>query len=364
MATGNTHPMSILWSSQRSNHVNVMRWYFDKAGDKKFRWGGLHRQGSSSLCLRFQALVKSIDGLDVWKDFIIKTPFWGRADLLEDEIQRLDFIKGPHIVQKFDLPDHPFKQNLTASKDTHFPGVFVVLEYMENGSLSDVICRTKVAGIPHLSNRLLWLVFRCLLAICIDMEYPSAVDWTKSDGPRTIDGVWDEAPSGFFHPDLKPEHILVGRCAADSAYHKVCPVLKAASLGRRSLGQDIYGPHGARDNLKSIAMIMICLIVLEDRDNLAVKEILFDAPDGIIRETQAGQICPTPNDEETMEYLWLDWKLRELLVFCTATYEGDRPDLRSAWNRVQEVIAHQEASGVGESDGQVRRFFEVMGHRV
>lgn len=74
-------------SDQLLNHLRTMRWYFEKAGDERFRWICLEKQGNSSICIRIQALVTSTDGLKKWKYFIIKTPFWGYEGLFDDEKQ-------------------------------------------------------------------------------------------------------------------------------------------------------------------------------------------------------------------------------------------------------------------------------------
>lgn len=74
---------------QLQNHLVSMKWYFDKAGSRRFRWIRLEKQEEGTISVRIAALVEAADGTETWQDFIIKTPFWGGNDLVNDEYELL-----------------------------------------------------------------------------------------------------------------------------------------------------------------------------------------------------------------------------------------------------------------------------------
>ncbi|KAI1781228.1 hypothetical protein F4818DRAFT_398411 [Hypoxylon cercidicola] len=207
-------------------------------------------------------------------------------------------------------------------------------------------------------------MFRCLVSMCIEMEYPGPVCSAEAHDPLRVNAIWDRRPSGFRHPDLSPEHVLVGKCDAESPDHKVCPILKLISLGPKSHDRKMHGTdqiNGPKENLMYMALIMQSLIILDDKDG---KDGYFETTDGTPRETLAGLLVPTPDDERTWKFRWLDPELRELVLHCAASYEGDRPDLHSVWLRVEQAIANQEASDTAGSDHQIRLFFRRLRYSV
>ncbi|KAI1766494.1 hypothetical protein GGR53DRAFT_464371 [Hypoxylon sp. FL1150] len=344
-------------TAQLVNHLECMKWYFEKAGNKRFRWIGLERRGNGSVSIRIAALIKTTDGSEEWKDFIIKTPFWGSDALLKDEDELLKVIQGRHIIRRLCLPGNPLDQNLTVY-GTHFPGPYVVLEYLENGTLSEFIERATTAEIPHLSNRLLWLMFRCLISMCIEMEFPGASVSAGADDSQRL--MWDRTETGFRHPNLSTGNILMGKYESESADHQVCPVLKLTSFGRRYWDRYRQGRtdkiSAPKENLFSMGMIMQSLIILDD--NASRRKGYFADGNAAPTETQAGWLIPTP------EFLWLDTELRRLVIHCAATDENDRPDLRSLWDHVQHRVTKQEASGTADSDSQIRLLFQRLDYTL
>lgn len=100
------------------------------------------------------------------------------------------------------------------------------------------------------------------------------------------------------------------------------------------------------------------LIILND--NVTQRKGYFGNPHEASKETEAGWLIPALDDGSTWSFIWLDTELRHLVMHCAATDKDDRPDLRSVWLRIEEIMARQEASGIADSDRQVRLFFQRL----
>ncbi|KAK3305278.1 uncharacterized protein B0T15DRAFT_531814 [Chaetomium strumarium] len=142
-------------------------------------------------------------------------------------------------------------------------GDILFLEYLRRGSLHKIL--RKISEHRHpIPNRVLWLLFQCLIQACIALEHPPDLDWElagQRDASGMINGqpvseritkgraaesTWDNrrvglyinegaSPSGtgLVHWDIDPQNVLVGdlNTGPQADHHDLVPVLKLSDFG-------------------------------------------------------------------------------------------------------------------------------------
>ncbi|KAI1418038.1 hypothetical protein F5Y13DRAFT_184551 [Hypoxylon sp. FL1857] len=210
------------------DEINEIRRYFDQADQEICKWVGPLESRSGSLSVHVRVL-DYFGETDAWRDVVIKRPLGNGQESIEDEWQRLRELRGLHLVQQLILPfdplDRPLPQpenqedfyewggQIYASGNGSYAVPYLVLEYLENGTLKDLIRKAREGGVT-LPNILLWGLFRCL---------------------------------------------MVGKCYPHTVDHRICPMLKVANFGRSNFDEPspfaVDETTALRENLKAVGMV-------------------------------------------------------------------------------------------------------------
>ncbi|KAI1139987.1 hypothetical protein F5Y05DRAFT_380693 [Hypoxylon sp. FL0543] len=319
-----------------SDEINEIRRYFDQADQKRYKWVGPLESRNGSLCVHVRA-VEFVGGIEVWKDFVIKTPLGNGKECFEEETQRLQELRGSHLVQEVDLPFNPLDQPLPnpqspdkfyewngqiyASGSGSYAIPYLVLEYLENGTLGDLIRKARKRRL-RLPNLLLWGLFRCLINASAEMV-------GVNQGP-------ERQGRNFIHPRFTLDNVLVGKYYPKTVDHRISPILKVTNFGRPSLDEPLpFGINGTMalgENLKAVGMIMQCLIALTDNEDDHYKETRWfrsrsTANEGF--ETFATLLSPVGREASDvtkgeLPFPWLDPVLRYIVCRLAAADPAQR----------------------------------------
>ncbi|KAK4223467.1 hypothetical protein QBC38DRAFT_516765 [Podospora fimiseda] len=123
----------------------------------------------------------------------------------------------------------------------------MVLEYLENGSLSTLIQKSAARQIPN-PSRIAWYIFYCLIKGLIGMRYPPR-GYHRQYNTWNRDNLWSEnipplnqvlpedGGMNNIHFDLDPYNVFLGpgfhspRRGGDERQHEVFPIVKIADFG-------------------------------------------------------------------------------------------------------------------------------------
>ncbi|KAI1193778.1 kinase-like domain-containing protein [Nemania serpens] len=131
-------------------------------------------------------------------------------DAMTNEISWLQVLRySSHVVNILTIQNGP-NAGLRG-----LDSIFIILEYMENGSLRQFIERTVDIDLP---NRILWSLFLCLVRACVAMAWPPQQG--QPEEPKS-----NITPSSLAHWDMHGENLLFGRLGGISE-HSFVPILK------------------------------------------------------------------------------------------------------------------------------------------
>ncbi|KAL7623812.1 hypothetical protein AAE478_005366 [Parahypoxylon ruwenzoriense] len=327
--------------------INEIRRYFDQADQSRFRWVGPLKATSYALYVRVRVAV-FVSGKKGWKDYVVKRPLGNGEALLEDDMQKLRQLRGPHLTRQLVLANNPLEEpllhmnnpdellpwgdQLSNSGSGPYPVPYLLLEYFENGTLGDLIRKARAQGLTRLPDIFLWGLFRCLIRACFDMQYPGSE--RETDQERRSRG-----PTMFIHPNLTLENVMVGR--SDTSFdHRCSPILKVAGLGRRDSDERPYGLESEKENLLAAGMIMQNLIALTDSEDEQYKERRWCRPRSAATtqekfETFATLLEPSLTEEDIGSvaeppFPWVGSMMRYAVCKCTAVNPAQRLSLDSA----------------------------------
>ncbi|KAI1185524.1 kinase-like domain-containing protein [Nemania serpens] len=131
-------------------------------------------------------------------------------DAIKNEINWLKVLRhSSHVVNILTIQNGP-NAGLRG-----LDSIFIILEYMENGSLRQFIERSVDIDLP---NRILWSLFLCLVRACVAMAWPPQQG--QLEEPKS-----NITPSSLAHWDMHGENLLFGRLGG-IAKHSLVPILK------------------------------------------------------------------------------------------------------------------------------------------
>ncbi|KAK4098423.1 hypothetical protein N658DRAFT_509591 [Parathielavia hyrcaniae] len=177
-----------------------------------------------------------------------------------------------HVAQTRDAP--PLTQLAMGALQRELLDGIIYSEYVGRGSLHKVLCQVQ-ANVTRFPNRLLWVIFQCLVQSCIALEYPPVKDRARNlpkDGNGSVVGVFSErvppecrqayyeavtnrtwkhegstpGGTGVVHFDIDPQNILVGNTNVGPANdgHALFPVLQLADFGLARVVNLAYVKNG------------------------------------------------------------------------------------------------------------------------
>ncbi|KAI1141667.1 kinase-like protein [Hypoxylon sp. FL0543] len=324
--------------SQAERDAGILKQYFGT--DPKFEFVNLVAHGQYGSAFR----VKYKDPNHKLNQFLVKKAFdlEGADDALETERRYLQRLRGAaHIVQMLDIPDNPLDKRSTdpdpsksGKKLPNIIGDWIILEWLEHGTVGDFIIKARNMGVKRIPNRLLWRFFYCLVRGCIAMAWPP----NRHDGTVVNETIPpDVTESKLVHNDVHARNVLLAEPPKD-AEHTISPIIKIIDFGIAGEWAWADGrPSAVQSNIRDIGQIMLGLITLTtllDSPPSGPQDLKFTMVDGGPEiDTDAKGLLPLTG--EGAPYPHLDPLLGRLVCACRAFDHNNRPTLR----RLNEVVS-------------------------
>ncbi|KAI0384788.1 hypothetical protein F5Y04DRAFT_293090 [Hypomontagnella monticulosa] len=307
----------------------------------------------------------------------------GRVALSSDD-DEIDSIKreknwltqlqwAKHICKILEPISDPLEAASIQIRQQHWPQ-WAYLEWLDNGTVMNLIRRSLRVGIRVLPNRMLWQIFLCLVRACCAMAWPPPQPDGPYPAPVTETVGSEETASNLRHSDLHEQNVLFGPILLhppEQPEHQFMPILKVIDFGAAKLidTDEVLAElspdelplrvnPGVSDNVFDIGMLMCAIIMLDE-----------DVSDNISPERHERVPCHTVNNVEFLtaavellavrpvdgleQYTKLQvrqharqfWALDEYLVRlvcqCTAIKRNDRPSLAELVPLVEDAIARR-----------------------
>ncbi|KAI0123526.1 hypothetical protein BJ170DRAFT_86746 [Xylariales sp. AK1849] len=113
----------------------------------------------------------------------------------------------------------------SSSKSGGLGQTYLIMEYLENGTLTQLL--ERMAG-QLLPNRLLWSLFLCITRAYVAMAYPLQV---SENGEPQQEVLLNQAPSALAHNDMHGRNLMFGPRRPHQLEHSIVPSLKLIDLG-------------------------------------------------------------------------------------------------------------------------------------
>ncbi|OTB07671.1 hypothetical protein M426DRAFT_242319 [Hypoxylon sp. CI-4A] len=185
--------------------------------------------------------------------------------------------------------------------------------------------RAKELGIRTLPNRMMWLLFLCLIRACI------AIAWPHKNSPdenetAALAFAW---PTGLAHNDIHGDNLMFGSFM-DAPEHVLTPVLKLLDFGLAKAYRTEWGPTGEQANIEDIGIMMASIIQLRTHSKYTGEEVdvdlssigcyasILSPASGILGDYEYGDPDPYPS---------IDRDLRLTIAACIASEPRHRPSL-------------------------------------
>ncbi|KAI0455310.1 kinase-like domain-containing protein [Xylaria acuta] len=244
-------------------------------------------------------------------------------------------------------------------RETRLKGPALLLEYLENGSLSKLAYRARayksVRGTEiRLPNRLLWSFYFCLVRACVGMAYPPE---SPENSPLVLETIPpDREPLGLAHGDIAFRNIMMGdRDPVGPPEHHLAPQLKLIDFGCMRVFP-LRALNTIKENISDISLVILDLICLNNQNDGMVSYGVFN---GI--RTMADVIVPQPDSDP---FPHLDHELRDLIIQAMAVASVDRPSLGEMLRRTEQGMQKPPSLYPGqelaESDHLVEEIIQVL----
>ncbi|KAI0515060.1 kinase-like domain-containing protein [Xylaria bambusicola] len=280
----------------------------------------------------------------------LKVALHREADELRNEIKWLKQVHGSkhivRIVASCEKPSQPdwdtepqIQEHQPLPPQTAFnclaqlEGPVLALEYIENGSLLDFFWRMQDEDV-HMSNRMLWALFLCLIRACIGMAYPIGSPIGTEPILETIprDG---RLAGDITHNDIAIRNVMLGG-GDDLGEHHIGQIFKLIDFGQ---ADDAAGPAlGPTRNLRAVAELVAVMINMAGINTERTKIYKGKA-------TLAGDIIP---QRWGNPYEWLDPDLAGLIAECMYKDSRNRPTLEGALRRASDAVMNKRPGSYPE----------------
>ncbi|KAI1417337.1 kinase-like domain-containing protein [Hypoxylon sp. FL1857] len=305
----------------RKSQIQTIQNYFNS--DRRFTLEGFHGQGGQGSVYKVKFTPPGGNGLG--RALVMKI-----ADPLRNsDVQGL--TREKEILWMLRNCRHIAHMHESTTEDPLHPAAgdlgwaWIYLDRLDNGTLNNFLLRVKEAGVTRLPNRLLWVLFLCLIRGCIAMAWPS-------DNPEmneTTRGHPPPPPSGIAHFDLHGENVMFGHFI-DHPEHSLTPILTMIDFGLALRVTSRIPPTGEQQNIEDIGILMAGIISLEtnkkysggeievDLSRFGYMDLVLSPAAGILGDREVGEPDPYP---------YVDGDLRYIISACMATEPTDRPSL-------------------------------------
>ncbi|KAK8850891.1 kinase-like protein [Apiospora arundinis] len=320
---------------------------------------------------------------DPWARIVLKTPTGvGLAEVTEgnlgasvvefqNERRLLSELRTRHLVRLINFSDE--EDPLAQTEPRNTIGSWIYLEYLENGTLAQLVEKCDDNDVEYIPNRLLWRIFLCLVRACVAMAYipdgPPANRYDENEEPCTL----AQGSVSYSHNDMHSENVMIGDLLGDpdDLEHLICPVVKFIDLESHNEYAGGEG-MGVQRNLLNIGANMAEIIL---RSGVLGIDICgaAESDDGVWFEPGGGYDGFSTAAKELLvrgangrlPQPELDPDLRRLVCECTAINPRQRPRLASdLLPTVLEAVEDRDAAYYGRAgycDARVETDEAILG---
>ncbi|KAI1638338.1 kinase-like domain-containing protein [Biscogniauxia mediterranea] len=290
--------------------------------------------------------------------FVVK-----RAMAMQEELKKekglLEMLQhAEHIVNLVHLESNPLEPR---NGEGGIMGPYIIMEYMENGSLQDFIRRTQRVNIP---NRILAWMFLCLTRACVAMAYPPGLNPDGSIQEERVDP--SRKPTLLAHYDMTTENIMFGTVDPLSREHSIMPSVKLIDFGASGPRQMPIAV--VPKNVNSFDQpLKLHELRTQGDTSYGVHQNLFDIATAMMMIAWHRDFAPEPWCREAIRDLagqaGMDPELRLLVARCLAADPENRPRLDDLLARLRRLVAETLPAKLGggsgrESDAAMRDFVQ------
>ncbi|KAI1372357.1 kinase-like domain-containing protein [Hypoxylon crocopeplum] len=328
------------------------------ARESRFTWEKGVGSGSSG----FAVLVKETDDYGNIRRFVVKrSSDEGEEDdneIAQEKLVLLSLRWAEHIVNLVDVHNNPLEPR---DGQGGIQGAWIIMEYMENGTLGQFLERAEGILIP---NRMLWFMFQCMIRACVGMAYSPLGPFL----PETP--LENYAPSLLSHQDMTTLNLMFGSLRPGDPEHYLVPILKLIDFGfaRVLTGS---GPAISQADVAAYddSLGLSALRVGYGRSNAAIHENILAVGIAMTRIITFERLIPVNRcRREILDmnvYPSLDRDLRLLIVRCLAVEPLNRPPLEELLAVLHGGIYTKNAaayvgtvSELAETDDNIRGFVQ------
>ncbi|KAI5924018.1 hypothetical protein F4810DRAFT_667004 [Camillea tinctor] len=324
---------------------------------------------SSSSPLTFKADTLLGGGLrgEAWKfnelrdgrvvgSFVVKyakSPF--SMATIEKEIRILQRLQGHRHIAQLVLDLGQLRAIPPAAHAISIPErttVYLVTEYVRNGTLSRFLQAARSKGGP-IPNRVLWLIFLCLVRIALALARPTHPPPAVPPRPSLEQPPLFEPATGthyqVYHGDLRNLlNLMFGDLsppagAGSEPEHALLPILKAIDFGE---AEDEYGRFAEE-----------CLsppVTAPTLTSANIRDV------GIVMSMCLSLSLSTPRAVYLSQHPALDPDIYDLVVSCAHDDAGQRPTLANLYAAVMRKVSAAGDGNGKESEARVRRWLREV----
>ncbi|KAI1659715.1 kinase-like domain-containing protein [Daldinia decipiens] len=217
-------------------------------------------------------------------------------------------------------------------------GRTVMMEWAPNGTLGNFI-RRLARSRDHQSNRMLHMLFMCLVRMCIAMAYPPRQGRRARPRREAFPGsrAAQERKTQLIHYDMHTNNILFGDVERPGDNdHYVLPPLKLIDFEDAEV---LSGQHrhnqAVQSNILSIGMIMRCIITGSTNMNAHAVPVRTNVSGLDVTITSFANF---PSNL----YPDIDDALKSLVVQCCAVNPQERPSLEHLYERAHSHLHNRQ----------------------
>ncbi|KAI1080348.1 hypothetical protein F5B20DRAFT_589424 [Whalleya microplaca] len=209
------------WVDEEGSAARLRTLFSDK---NRFQFVTIIPGGATGYIFLFRERDPSTGAI---RSFVVKIP--NDDDVVKyirNEIHWLEVLKhSDHIIDMLQVHNNPL---LPDENGTGGLGAdFMILEYLENGTLADFIDKAQWNTIP---NRILWHIFLCMTRACVAMAYP------PSEGQR--EDLRPVQPLSLSQWDMHTRNFMFDRMRLDKPEHSIMPALKLIDFDNAALMEE------------------------------------------------------------------------------------------------------------------------------
>ncbi|KAI0135051.1 hypothetical protein F4814DRAFT_454419 [Daldinia grandis] len=320
----------ILRQRSRTEGRNI-RGFFQR-DERNFQYLGIAGHGANSVAVKVKLRSR-------WfrrhysQTFVVKRAIVaGVQRKLRSENRTLRLLRGAkHIVQLY-------RTSGIRNPIDRARGRTVIMEWIPNGTLGSFITRLARSR-DHQSNRMLHILFMCLIRMCIAMAFPPRKGRRAMPLREVLPDsrAVRERKTQLVHYDMHTHNILFGDIEPPGDNdHYVLPPLKLIDFEDAEI---LSGSHrhnqAVQSNIFGIGMIMRCIIMgTTDMNARAAPVRITISGLNVTITSYANFPSATYGD--------IDGDLRALVIQCCAANPQERPTLEDLYARARGHLRNRE----------------------